>query len=719
MAARSQDFRYLNREGKWLDFHWHGLELTPDGSLQLRSAPRLIVPPSPNSATSAPDAPGGVAVDGTGRIFWSMPSQHRIVVRGDCDPEPSPLLCLSERAGLGPLDSPRGLLVLQEPERLVIVDSGQHRLLFCDLIEFEVREVWGRTSLSGWPVASQDFDGFDTPWVVAADADGQNIFVLDAGNRRVVKRARTGEADVQFTEYIRRSGLISQPSALAVSGAGTDTRVLVADAVSGAIFAFDYTGEPIRDADGRPVAIRWPGTGGVLALAAGDGVIYVGDNDQRRILTFANADGYPFCGEAAGFHDAVAALAVDPHGHSLLVQTGDGDDAPLSLAERSAYIQSAVLWSDAISGGSSGVKWNRLRSWIVDAPGANVEFYYAVADSPETPAVDPAAEQPFGAAVWQALPRGVEDCLLEGSAARYLFVGVQFSGDRSGTPRLQQMRADFNGESITRYLPAIYREADHQPEFLRKLASLFQGLFEDVEQEVETLERYFDPFAAPVEALPWLASWLALDIEQGESQARIRSSIAGAFHRYRWRGTVEGLRLALLEQAGVHAIISEPIVAASFAVMQPAGDAGTAAGLGISAHLSSVQPGGAVLDSTATLDGSYLITDAEFGAPLFAGTAWQFVVEIHQREAATDARLKFIREIIDREKPAHTMYRLSLIEPRMRVGFQARLGIDSFVGGTPGPRGLGERGGEDGVRLTGLATPRIGASRLGSDIHIS
>ena len=45
--------------------------------------------------------------------------------------------------------------------------------------------------------------------------------------------------------------------------------------------------------------------------------------------------------------------------------------------------------------------------------------------------------------------------------------------------------------------------------------------------------------------------------------------------------------------------------------------------------------------------------------------------------------------MIDAEKPAHTDYHLCLVEPDMRVGFQAQVGIDTIVGGPPPPLRLG------------------------------
>src|SRR5689334_11602110 len=117
MQPGRDNFRYLNREGKWLDFHWHGLEVTPQGELQLLSSPRLAVPSAaPSAAAHAPHAPGGIALDGTGRVFYSVPGENSIVVSGGCEPEQRSLAGLTEGTGLGALSAPRGLLVLSHPE---------------------------------------------------------------------------------------------------------------------------------------------------------------------------------------------------------------------------------------------------------------------------------------------------------------------------------------------------------------------------------------------------------------------------------------------------------------------------------------------------------------------------------------------------------------------------------------------------------------------------
>jgi phage tail-like protein len=74
----------------------------------------------------------------------------------------------------------------------------------------------------------------------------------------------------------------------------------------------------------------------------------------------------------------------------------------------------------------------------------------------------------------------------------------------------------------------------------------------------------------------------------------------------------------------------------------------------------------------------------DFGAPLSDDYAHLFTVMVHAADVPLVAQRQALRELIEAEKPAHTDFNLCLVEPRMRVGVQARVGIDSIVAG-PGP----------------------------------
>jgi len=147
----------------------------------------------------------------------------------------------------------------------------------------------------------------------------------------------------------------------------------------------------------------------------------------------------------------------------------------------------------------------------------------------------------------------------------------------------------------------------------------------------------------------------------------------------------------------------------------------------------------AVLDNTVNLDvppqtpgcgtllvGQYVVGETrplqttQFGTPLYCDTADLFTVSLPAARVPRHAQRQELRRVIEAEKPAHTDFHLCFIEPRMRVGFQARVGIDSIVGGPAEPMSLtGSVLGLESVLGSGPAgddTGRVGKhARVGQD----
>src|SRR6187401_2964308 len=124
MATDGRSFRYLNREGQWLDFRSRGLKLGPDGALRLFATPRRVAdidgaaPPGP-----VVSAPSGVACDDRGRVFYSVPGENQLWYVDGCAEDWAPISCVTESEGLGALSAPRGLCVLERSRRLLVADS--------------------------------------------------------------------------------------------------------------------------------------------------------------------------------------------------------------------------------------------------------------------------------------------------------------------------------------------------------------------------------------------------------------------------------------------------------------------------------------------------------------------------------------------------------------------------------------------------------------------
>jgi hypothetical protein len=103
--------------------------------------------------------------------------------------------------------------------------------------------------------------------------------------------------------------------------------------------------------------------------------------------------------------------------------------------------------------------------------------------------------------------------------------------------------------------------------------------------------------------------------------------------------------------------------------------------LGVSTGLAGAEPQGAVVGTTAVLDGSYLSPQEAYATPLFAEVAHQFTVRVYRGRGYRDHTLAAVRGLLDREAPAHTSGHVCVVEPRMRVGVQARVGVDAVVAG--------------------------------------
>jgi phage tail-like protein len=737
---RNDKFLYLNRDNGWLDFHRDGLELRADGSLQLHALPLFTgALPEELPPIDDLDGPAGIAVEADGTVYFTVPSTHRLWKIDGCDGSVMPVVCIGgEGRTHSRLNQPRGLLIPQYRHSLLVADSLNHRVAIFDIGSTQIVDTWDRYPLPAESPSGANFGELITPWTLAGDNSG-NVYVVDHGNHSVQKFNRAGDVVSGFGETLSAANVLTAPGDIAAWSGGETTRLYITDESQRLVFVFDEDGNPILNEDGYPISIGASQLQKPMGLAVGEEGVYVGDNGLRGVLKFKNGDDYGFIGEAVGYDGPVAALALDGKGN-LLIHAGK-TLAPIRLSVNQGYRQRGVLWSNPINVGSLKVSWHRVLAVTEElANDAHLRlFVHTSNDETDEPQVDPDSDDPFSDSRWipgrptVASPDpylDVNDLFIGGAPSAYLWVGVLFESEGKTTPVVSQMRVEFDHRSYLEDLPAIYRMTDGGSDFLLRFVSLFETFFGGIEGEIDGLSRLFEPQAAPKQLLPWLASWLALELDEDWDEKRQRDAIAAAFDRYARRGTADGLRRALLDLTQVNAIIDEPILNSSWWLLPaPAGSckcgqacrnlaegSWQATGnsiLGTTTMLASAQPQGAVVGATATLDYSHLITNQDFGAPLFEDLAHQFNIQIYRSELGCAATLPKIKAVIEREKPAHTAYHLCIIEPRLRVGFQARVGIDAVVGGQPGMMKLDEAMIGEETALGGEASGRIGDSRVG------
>jgi phage tail-like protein len=220
------------------------------------------------------------------------------------------------------------------------------------------------------------------------------------------------------------------------------------------------------------------------------------------------------------------------------------------------------------------------------------------------------------------------------------------------------------------YLPAVFGEDADAAAFLGRYLSGFEQVLtgagnagdpglEEVLDGISGpagpvlggLQRYFTPTAASAglqtepQFLPWLAGWVALALRQDATEAQQRRLIANAVSLYRLRGTAEGIRQVL----------------AAYDI-----------GVEIDEDLEAMQIG---VHSTIGLD-----TRVNGGAPYaFRVRANLAVADPHQLAALTQR----ITAIVDAEKPAHTIYELTIDTPTLQIGVTSTIGVDTMLGSPP------------------------------------
>jgi phage tail-like protein len=698
-------FRYLNLENTWTDFKLDGL-INNGGALQLKTkpgAPEFVEPPLlgiPLNATGL-TGPARIGVDTEGNVYIPDPAGNRMLIWRACDGLVGPVRCFGGDGHLpGQLKAPCGVLVGPRGA-LYVADSGNHRIQIIDLATFQLRGIWGQLNPHGEPVASSEIGRLNDPWDLAADS-ADFLYVVDHGNHRIQKFDADGEVVPAFWETLQAQPVVpGEPAFIATSLIDGEERLLVIDRMPSRVVVYRTDGS--HDATATE---RW------IALTEGlpGGFVFVDDSScadkakTRQALAFDEQGN--FISEIRDYHGPLAGLTLDKDGR-LLIHPG-------------AYVESGYFAAGPFVVSDLPTRWQRVQAIVVDLPpNTHLQFFtYTSLDSISPslpPSGSPPSAGPVGPGAWRPAPTDATDFLILHEPAPFLWIGGILQGDGHASPTVHQIRLEFEQDSWLRYLPAIYGRDESRNAFLERALALFESLLANVEGDINDLPGLFDPWAAPDRTpgswLDWLSSWLASELEESWASMRRRRALASAFEVLGRRGTVQGLRQFIAWYADVDVAIEEPARYASVWSL------GENSALGFTTMLAAAEAQGAVLGTTATLNGSHLINEADYGAPLFEDLAHQFCVLVTSTQLNAPGAIETLRRIIDHEKPAHTSYRICVVEPRMRVGLQARLGVDAIVGG-PAPTMVLDAELELGFG-TALTAPKQGLGRiLGADTRV-
>lgn len=92
--------------------------------------------------------------------------------------------------------------------------------------------------------------------------------------------------------------------------------------------------------------------------------------------------------------------------------------------------------------------------------------------------------------------------------------------------------------SYLRYLPELYA----QDEMMGRLLMLFESFWSPIQMQSRMMDAYLDPRMTVPRLLPWIASWVGLDLDEKMPEERQRRLIKEASSLFRRRGTKKALQ---------------------------------------------------------------------------------------------------------------------------------------------------------------------------------
>jgi phage tail-like protein len=735
----------LNGLAGWRQGSLSGVALAPglgdDGAA-------LVLQPLPGSGRPLVDAAGslggfesaiGVAVDGEDRVYILDGGSCSVKRFDRCRSQFFPLPCLG---GFGAeprqFASPHGMAISSRND-LHIADSGNFRVQVFSLDGLALRAIWGPLAVQ------QDASGFtvkkavpalaaptgsacdpqllyppDTwqPWDIAISATNWS-YVSDYANGLIHVFDPAGCWHKAFNGATKTQPALVKPTRIALD---RDHRLYVLQEGQSFVVVLDAQGL-FLDQITAPDALQGRFAPVAVAVDA-DGNLCLSDCMTRRLYFYLpNGDG-SWCGyRCGGCVDAFAAsLAFDLSGNPIVA---DGSKGVCLLPSQSSYVLEGKYYSEALDSRTYRCTWHRVAMRAQVPSGCTIRVDTFTAESAKT--MDEVTNLPESRWSTGQVNAGSTscnwDCLILGQPGRYLWLRLTFGSEGATTPCVEQIKVDYPRASSLQYLPGVYREDAVSADFLSRFLSIFDTLRGQSSELISMMARYFDPRATPANCqnqcgtdfLTWLASWLGLSLDSNWPMERRRALVQQAHRLFDLRGTAEGLKVQIEIFAGVKPRILEMYRLRRWLVVNSAtlGNNSTVFGDAVMKRLE--------VGVNSTIGDFQLVDYGDPALDLFNAYAYRFQVVVPRWPGASDADEQRLQQIIDLAKPAHTIGTMLWAEPRMRIGLQAFLGVDTVIGQYPVGviEGQGKLG-YDTVLGTPLAkgtkaTPRVGeTSRVGS-----
>jgi len=730
MSAAPRPHLLLNARAGWQAAILDRVVLRDRGAaLELRTLPGAAKPLTDADGTfGGLENPTGLAIDALDRLYI-LDGKRNIIKRYDpCNCKFEPLPCIGP-GGDQPrlLKDPNGLAI-SSCNDLWVADTGNARLQIFAIKGLVLRAVRGpfqviRTAegVSIRRTASLSVPGCWRPWDVAVSCHNR-AYVADYTNGLIHVFDAHGCWRGAHDGSSANSPPLQNPIRVAVDREG---RIYVVQEGVDSVVVLDHAGVYLASVT-APDELEGRFCPAAVAVDA-DGNLHVGDRFTGRLCCFNPGDtSYQFVGASTACGSGITDLVFDRAGNPVFA---DPTGKVIQLPAKATFESLGRFYTDALDSRLYRCPWHRIVLHASIASGTQIQVDTLTAESPKT-----AAEiQSLPEARWDRaqadsnVGAGEWDCLVPSVPGRYLWLRLTLIGDGFTSPCVDRIHIDYPRGSSLQYLPAVYSQDDASRDFLDRFLSIFDTIWNGLGDRIGSIAEYFDPMAVPASCsgagctdfLTWLASWLGMSLDRHWPEEKRRRLVANAHRLYKLRGTLEGVRLHIELYSGRKPQILEHFKLRRWMYLGHArlGDQSAVWGDQVVNRLQ--------LNVNSQL-GSFELIDT--GDPLrdpFFKEAHQFTVFVPMPGTVDPLELQTLERIIEMARPAHALGYLRLLRPRLRVGVQSFLGMDTVIGAYPERvvEGVSKLGDDSvlgqSVEQDGPPRMRVGTlSRIGSSTWI-
>lgn len=233
-----------------------------------------------------------------------------------------------------------------------------------------------------------------------------------------------------------------------------------------------------------------------------------------------------------------------------------------------------------------------------------------------------------------------ESLLLHQVQGRYMWFAATAYCPVGETAGFSNVCVYFPRQTWMRFLPEIYQGSDENG-FLERYLSIFQTLYDDLDERIRDIPSYLDTCSTDGETLRWLAGWLGLENLSPWNEDQLRYLICHAGKLYRKRGTRDGICEFIKLYTG-----EEPFIAEQHFIEK----------------YSDNEPLYALLRN------------------LYGNDPWVFTVLIRASCLPTGKEFSDLVRIIEEVKPAWMDFKIITLRPYILLDSYTYLGVNSVLG---------------------------------------